>query len=145
MGEFGSGEVDDALQEGTADSLTPIGRQDNYILDARLPSRRRLKDAQCGAADYMLFIVLRDEDPRSGRCHRTLLHLRGHRYFRVQLLHKSQQIIDLGSGQSTKFKISHSIRKLVLHARSCCYTQTRIWKLSPTERQDAVLFESGGI
>ena len=106
--KLGPCEIDDALQEGTADSLAPIGRQDHDILDARFPPRGRLKDTQRGAADDVLFIVLRDEDPRSRRCHRTLLHLRSNRQLGIQLLHKSQQIIDLGSGQSTKLKISHS-------------------------------------
>ena len=99
--EFASSEVDDALQERAADPLAPIGRQDHDILNTRLAASRRLKDTQGGASDNMLFIVLRDEDPRSRRRHRTLLLQRSHRDVRVQLLHKSQQISDLGLGQST--------------------------------------------
>ena len=75
----------------------------------RPPPRGRHKDAQGGATDNVLFIILRDEDPRSRRRHGALLHLRGHGNFSVQLFHKSQQISDLGTGQGAKFKVSHSL------------------------------------
>ena len=97
--ELAAGEVDDALQEGSADPLAPIGRQDHDILDTRLPPRRRLIDAQGGASDDVLFIVLRDENPRPRRRHRPPLHLRRDRQIGIQLLHKPQQISDLGVGQ----------------------------------------------
>ena len=112
--EFGAGEVDDALQEGAADPLAPIGLQDHDILDTRLPPRGRLIHAQGGASDDPLGIVLRDEDPRSRRPHRPLLLQRRARQLGIQLLHQRQQILDLGFGQCTKFKISHSIWNVVL-------------------------------
>ena len=99
--EFVLGKVDDALQEGAADALAAIGRQDHDVLDTRLTTSGRLKDAQRGAADDVLLIVLRDENPRSGRCHRTLLLQRGDIQLGIQLFHKSQQISNLGVGQST--------------------------------------------
>ena len=99
--EFGFGKVDDALQEGAANPLATIGRQDHDILDTRLATGRRLKDTQRGASDDVLLIVLRNEDPRSRRRHRTLLLLRSDLQLGVQLLHKSQQISNLGLGQST--------------------------------------------
>ena len=116
--EFVFGKVNDPLQERTADPLAPIGREDHDVLDTRLAAGRRLEDAQGGAADDVLLIVLRDKNPRSRRCHRTLLLLRVHRDFRVQLLHQAQQILDLGSCQSAKFKVSHSIIKKGL-CQSC--------------------------
>ena len=115
--EFVFGEVDDARQEGAPDALAPISRQDHDILDTRLPPRRRLKDAQRGASDNMLFIVLRDENPRSRRRHRTLLLLPRDRQLGGQLLHKAQQIIDLRFGQGAKFNVSHSIWKKVLQVQ----------------------------
>ena len=99
-GEFGAGEVDDALQEGAANALAPIGLEDYDILDTRLAAGRRLIDAQGGAADNPLGIVLRDEDPRPRRGHRTLLHQRRYLQIGIQLPHKVQQISDLGIGQS---------------------------------------------
>ena len=88
--EFIFGKVDDALQEGAANPLAPIGRQDHDILDTGLPPRGRLIDTQGGASDNVLGIVLRDENPRSRRPHRTPLHLRSDRQLGIQLLHKSQ-------------------------------------------------------
>ena len=111
--EFGAGEVDDALQEGAVDPLPPVGRRDHDILDTRLPPRRRFIDTEGGASDNLLGIVLRGEDPRSRRRHRTPLHLRSDCQLGIQFLHKSQQIIDLGVRQGAKFKISHSIWKVV--------------------------------
>ena len=122
--EFIFGKVDDALQEGAADPLAPIGRQNHDILDTRLPPRRRLKDTQGGASDNMLLIVLRDENPGSRRRHRTLLLQRRNRQIGIQLFHKSQQIIDLGFSQSTKFKVSHSIWEIgYLALSSTSYTE----------------------
>ena len=106
-------EVDNPLQERTPNPLAPIGGQDHDVLDTRFAAGRGLEDTQRGAADDVLLIVLRDKNPRARRCHRTLLLLRVHRYFRIQLLHQSQQILDLGSGQCAKFKVSHSIVKKV--------------------------------
>ena len=95
-GELAASEVDNPLQERAADPLPPIGRQDHDILHTRLPPRRRLKHAQRGTSNDMLFIVLRDEDSRSRRCHRTLLLQRRDFQLGVQLFHKSQQISNLG-------------------------------------------------
>ena len=106
--EFASGKVDDALQEGAADPLAPEGRGDDDVLDTRLPPRGRLIDAQRRASDNPLGVVLRDEDPRSRRTHRAPLLLPRDRELGVQLLHKSQQIINLRLRQRAKFKISHS-------------------------------------
>ena len=115
--EFASGGVDDSLQEGAADPLAPIGRQDHDILDTRLPPGRRLKDTQGGASDNPLGIVLCDENPRPRRSYRAPLLRRSDRQLGIQLFHKSQQISDLGVSQSTKFKKSHSIWKTGFRAR----------------------------
>ena len=109
--EFVFGEVADSLQERTPDPLAAVGRKDHDVLDTRLAAGRGLEDAKGGAADDVLLVVLGDENARARRRHRTLLLQRSHRYFRVQLLHQAQQILDLGSCQCAKFKVSHSILK----------------------------------
>ena len=110
--EFAAGEVDDALEEGAADALAAVGGQDYDVLDTRLTAGGRFVDAQGGAADDVLFVVLRDEDPGSRRSYRALLLLRRDGQLGVQLFHKGQQIIDLGAGQGAKFKVSHSVKEL---------------------------------
>ena len=116
--EFVFGKVNDPLQKRTTNPLAAIGRQDHDVLDTRFAAGRGLEDAEGGAADDVLLVVLGDKNPRARRCHRTLLLLRGDRYFGIQLLHQAQQILDLGSSQSAKFKVSHSILKKRL-CQSC--------------------------
>ena len=94
-GKCFAGIADEVLHQRAADSLAPIGRKDHDVLDTRLPPRGGLKATQRGASDNMLLIVLRDENPRCRRPHRTLLLQLGHGDFRVQFLHKLQQISDL--------------------------------------------------
>ena len=142
--EFVFGKVDNPLQERTPDSLPPVGRQHHDILDTRLAAGRGLEDTEGGAADDVLLVVLGDKDPRARRRHRTLLLLRVHRYFRIQLLHQAQQILDLGSCQCAKFKVSHSYRKLVYYfVYQLCHSELATLIPGPSIPHSAPLPHSG--